>query len=178
MSLTIETGAGIAAANAYVDPAGATAATYFAAHAYASAWLTATAEEREAAVGQATRTIDASFDFKGRPATQSQGLKWPRSGVVVDHRTIASNAIPRALQEATLELALALLIRDRSSDTGGAQEATKIGLGDGALELEFAEGTDPAAKPIPIIPEIVARLLRGYGANVGGGAAMVPVVRR
>ena len=74
-----------------------------------------------------------------------------------------------------MEMALALLERNRLSDTGsGSQPLDKIELGSGALVLEF--GSDPTASPTAsgaMITPYVRRLLRDYGTAAGGGMTRV-----
>ncbi len=177
MSLIVEDGTAKADANTYVDSAGTFASDYAAGHLYATSWTAASSENKEKAVRMATRVLDASVEWNGRPVTGSQALQWPRTGVSVNGWAVASNAIPTPLKAATMELAIALLTRDRTSDTAGSAETKKIGLGDGALEIEFTEGSDPAAAKLPILPDMVFRLVKDYGARVGASSGMTRVRR-
>lgn len=177
MSLIVEDGTSKADANTYVDSAGAFAADYAAGHLYATAWSAASSGDKEKAVRMATRVLDASVDWHGRRVNGAQALQWPRTGVSVGGWAVASNAVPTPVQAATMELAVALLNKDRTSDTAGSAETKKIGLGDGALEIEFTEGSDPAAAKLPILPDMVFRLVRDYGARVGATSGMVRVRR-
>lgn len=168
MAAIIEDGTGKADANSYVDSTGTAATEYFAGHVYAAAWQAASSQDKEKAVRMATRVLDASVDWHGRSVKgQAQALGWPRLGVSVGGWAVASNAVPAAVVSATLELAMSLLNRDRISDTAGAAETKKISLGDGALEIEFTEGSDPAAAKVPILPDFVFRIVREYGSRVG-----------
>ncbi len=178
--IVVEDGTGTnPAANTYVDPAGTFAAAYVAGSLYTAAWNDASTGRREAAVISASRTLDALYAFRGNRTVTGQPLAWPRSGVRVDGVTIGRNQLPVALLSATMEMAIALLDRNRLSDTSsGSQALEEISLGSGALELKF--GSDPTATPITadnMVPPYVAQLLRGYGTRAGTGG-MVPIVRR
>lgn len=167
--MIVEDGTGIANADTYVDPAGAFAVDYIANHLYASAWTAATPEQRQAAVIMATRLIDSGMDWQGRTQSFDQSLAWPRYEVRANGYTVTG--LPKKLQGAVLETALALLERNRISDTTtGTAPVEKIGLGDGALELTFgADPTAAQAPPATMIPPYALSLLRDYGWSSGGG---------
>ena len=172
-----EDGTGLPTADTYVDPTSAFAVSYMASRLYSEAWTAATAPDKEAATIQATRTLDGFYDWKGYRLNDVQALGWPRTGVVVDG--VTAPALPVPIKQATLELAVAMLERNRTSDTAsGSQALDKLELGKGAVVLEF--GTDPAAAPIDpanIIPPYVARMLSRYVAT-GTGGMMRPIERR
>lgn len=170
ITIIVEDGTTVDDANSYVDPAGAFAVAYFEAHLHKAAWTAADAEGKKAAVVQATRTIDSLIKWKGRRVAQDQPREWPRYGVRADNWVLAEDVVPVRVQEATLEQALALLERDRLADTAAEAPVTKLGMGSGALELEF--GADPTANLNPI-PDIVRRLLEPYGTTGGGGMVRV-----
>ncbi len=177
MSLIVEDGSAKDDANTYVDSAGDYAAFYLEGHLYGAAWTAASVPDREKAVRMATRVLDVSIEWKGRIVKPSQALQWPRSGVSVNQWAFEQNKVPPAVKQATMELAIALLNKDRTSDLAGSAETTKIGLGDGALEIEFTEGSDPAAAKVAILPDIVWRLVKDYGSRVGASGGMVRILR-
>lgn len=166
MPLIVEDGTNVAGANAYVDPAGAVATAYFDAHLYATAWSNADGPTREKAVMMATRLLDANIDWRGARANESQALDWPRVMEPVDGLPV-ENTVPVAIAEATLELALALLTSNRSTDTAQSAAVEKLSLGNGALELSF--GADPTVG-LPLVPDAVFALLRRFGVRAGTGA--------
>ncbi len=178
MALIVEDGSGLADANSYVDPAGAAAQSWLDSRLNASVWTTASAPDREKAVRMATASLDSTWEFKGRPTTDTQALSWPRYGAWVDGRYLPDDALPKNLVTATLEMALALLTSDRTSDTGnGAQQLKSLNLGEGAIELEFS-GPNPATSVLPWTPPSVKNLLRGLGSlNDSGGGGMVNLIR-
>lgn len=170
ITIIVEDGSLVEDANSYVDPEEDFATDYFEAHLHASTWNDATDEQRKAAVVQATRTIDSLMTWKGRRVDANQAREWPRYGVRYDGHYIETDVIPTRLREATLEMAMALLERDRLADTAREAPVTELGLGSGALSLKF--GDDPTAS-LPPIPEIVRRLLFPFGSTSGGGMARV-----
>lgn len=108
MSLIKETGAIVANANTY-----ATAAE-----------LTTWAGERQVTVPTATADLEAlllkAMDYleryasrwKGYPVSADQALAWPRSGVYADYQLLDSDAIPRQLWYAQMQLAITAYTTD------------------------------------------------------------------
>ena len=172
--IILEDGTGPAGSNSYVDPAGAFFTSYLAGHLYGSTLSTATDANKEAALRMATTTLDYSVTWQGYRNTAEQSLEWPRTGVVVETRLIASDTIPLPIQQATMELAIALLRRDRTDDSV-AQPVKKISLGDGALDLDLGAASTDA--PATILPDAVFRMVRKYGTRVGGATNMVKTRR-
>lgn len=172
ITLIIEDGSIVEDANTYVDSAGAFATAYFEAHLYATTWTAATSEQKKAAVVQATRTIDSLITWKGRKTDQDQPRQWPRYQVFAEGFLVPDDQVPRAVQEATLEMAMALLERNRLADSAATQGVNALKLGQGALELEL---TPDKTTELKAIPDIVRQLLEPYGMTKGGG--MKPVFR-
>src|SRR5512137_1468455 len=116
MALTLikEEGAGMDDANAYADVTDAD--KYHEGHLYATAWTSATAEKKAAALVMATRLIDALFQFNGVRTKATQALQWPREDCpdpdanpdVVGQRLVLSDVLPKAVVDATCETARAL----------------------------------------------------------------------
>ena len=171
VTVVVEDGTGLETANAYVDPAGAFAVEYALAWLYKDEWTAADADTKAQAVVMATRTLDAQYEWRGVPLRDGvQSLAWPR---VIRGSLIPSDEVPAAVEAATLEMALALLQRNRTSDTNSGSRGLKsIGLGDGALKIEY--GSDPTTAPITaIIPANIRALLRDYGDAAGGSMRRV-----
>ena len=175
--MILEDGTGLTDSDSYVDPAEDYADSYIAGHLYASAYTDATDPQKEAACIMATRTLDACFEWNGIPVSTSQALGWPR--VISETRQLAipSDEVPRKVKAATLELAIALLQRNRTSDTEISAPVERIGLGSGALEMAFGK-PDPGG-PVDMIPPLVVRILADYGTpqGSGSGGSMVRVSR-
>jgi hypothetical protein len=175
MAVIVEDGSRPAGANSYVDPAGAEATAYFTGHLYAATWTNASVANREAAVIMATRTLDATFEWNGQCVAQDQPLGWPRTGVTWRGTALPTTMVPKPVRDATLEQALAMLTRDRTSDTANAAPVEALNLGDGALQLNF--GSDPAVT-VPPVPDYIAGMLRDLGSRVGGSKGGMSKISR
>lgn len=175
--IKVEDGHGYTDANTYVDPAGDFATAYFAGHLYATAWTAATSDRKEAAVQMATRVIDASIDWYGRRSNIEQGLEYPRYGFEYNGVWISASLIPVELKRATLELALLLLQRNRTTDTGSAAPVSSISLGKGALNIGLQAASDPAGFQLAPLSDYVGQLLAKLGNRTDGSAGTVKIRR-
>jgi hypothetical protein len=149
--------------------------TYFETRLYSSAWTQAAAGLRDAALTWATRLLDRAITWNGAISSLTQSLRWPRTGALtLDGQLYIADVIPAELKEATAELALYLLRRDRTADTG--REGIKS-FEVGSLAFEFDKTTDA-----PLIPDAVLQLIAHLGTlNVVGtrfgGITAVPLIR-
>lgn len=133
MALVVEDGTGIAGAESYASLAGALA--YWASRAHdanAAAWSasTVTDDKREGALREATAYLDATYGqrYRGRRATLTQGLLWPRlpwptdpdcttaSTVLLDPDGLELPGLPKQIVSATIELAVRALTRRLAQD--------------------------------------------------------------
>lgn len=166
ITLTPEDGTGLADANCYISLADAE--LYFAAALYPGDWLPGLDDERKkAALITATRTLEASMLWQGRHATETQALEWPRARIARPERGPCvfwpNNAMPQPVKDACCEMAKLLLASDRSapSETEGLK---KIGLGSGAVDIEF----DTARGKAPVVTDEIAEILAPFGRRKGG----------
>ena len=129
MSLTLikETGAGLVDANAYADLTDGNA--YHDGHLYASAWTAASDTQKAVALVMASRLIDAEFQFNGTRTNALQGLQWPRARcpepdaihvplqvlLPIPSDYVRFDSVPKAVVQATCEMARELLIADRTA---------------------------------------------------------------
>lgn len=160
ITLVIETGTGITGANSYISLADAE--TYFEGRLNASVWTAATTANKNIALAQATRTLDANSRWLGTmvdPANQA--LEWPREEIEIDGAEWPATEIPQAVRNATAELALFLLSSDRTTDPGSAG-LKSIGVGDGAVEIEFDNSTE-----IEALPEAVTSMIWRWISSAG-----------
>lgn len=94
----------------------------------------------EAWLQAGTREIDACFDWTGvATAPDTQALGWPRSGMLNRNSgSIANDAIPTPLKDATCEFVVQMRTQDRLSDN----EPIKKGITSikaGSIALTFAD---------------------------------------
>lgn len=88
-----------------------------------------TANEKEKGLIWSTRLLDSTMDWFGAKRTLEQSLRWPRSGVLdEDGDNLDYDTIPVRLEEATAELALGVLEKNKFKLPGllgqGFSEAT------------------------------------------------------
>ena len=133
MALTLikEDGTGRTDANSYASVAEGDA--YFEGHVYPAAWTGATADKKAAALVMATRLIDSQFQFCGYRAHSEQALQWPRAECPDPDRGLVTvsalqpilsdfvpyDSVPKAVVQATCEVARTLLVEDRTANPVG-----------------------------------------------------------
>ncbi len=129
--------------NSYIDIEGAD--EYFEGRLHTDIWRETDNSTKEAALKQATRTIDRLL-LKGRKATDTQELAFPR---------YPDTEVPEAVKEACCEVALALLERGNSQrrklqqegvqsfSLGNMSETYTPGAGRGLLSQEAKELLGP-----------------------------------
>jgi len=177
MALTLikEDGTGKADANAYANAADGDA--YHEGHLYATAWTSATADKKAAALVMASRLIDSLFQFNGVRTKATQALQWPREDCpdpdanadIVGQRLVLSNVVPKAVADATCETARALIVEDRTANPMG--EGLKYsGLGD--LQQSFDKGDRR-----PMIPHLASAMLSKFGTLLNRRSGAVPLMR-
>lgn len=195
-----EDGTGKVDANAYADVDDSD--VYHDGHLYATAWDSATAEQRVKALVMATRLIDAEYQFGGVRARIEQALQWPRSdcrdpdggtasfdddnaarvaarGIVPGSGdtirllnaewTIPGNIVPKAVVEATCEMARELLIVDRTGAPMG--EGLKY-ENDGSVQKGY-DKTDRR----PVISAVAQAMLAKYGSLIKAKSGAVQLTR-
>lgn len=176
MALTVETGSGVAGADAYVTLAAA--AAYWAArpHMTASAsWAASTDANREGAIREATAWIDREFGqrFVGRRVSASQALAWPRETGETD---TAGDEVPledadgheieglpvcvvtAACEVAAQALAGALVSAARTDGV----KVSRVG----DVSTEFFDGGGAASSARKAIGNILAPVMDGEGGAV------------
>ncbi|GLQ07515.1 DnaT-like ssDNA-binding protein [Sneathiella chinensis] len=146
--MILETGSGIEGADSYVGLADAS--SHFAALGHHS-WNAAADPVREQALIRASLYVD-SFEYPGRPRSDRQGLKWPRTGARdADGRLLAE--LPHALRTAVLELAARFVTG--GTDLMGGREVSRQKIG--PVEIVYSGAGRQ--------PSFVFRLLQQIGAR-------------
>lgn len=140
---------GASNANSYLTRDNATA--YFGTRLNSTVWTAASDANKDIALIQATRTLDAGFDWRGTSTYADQELAFPRTGLT--RRTgyaVDSTTIPSEIEAATAELAMALLRSDRTLESAaGAAGLTDLKVG--PIQLKFKDDLSAL-----IIPEAIA----------------------
>ena len=171
MALTLikEDGTGKVDANAYANAADGDA--YHDGHLYASAWTGAILADKEKALAMATRLIDGQFQFDGVKANEAQALQWPREDChnPDGDEALPADAVPKAVIEATCEMARELLIVDRTAAPVG--EGLKY-YNDGSVQT----GYDKSDRR-PVISHVAQALLMKCGSLVKSKSGAVRLTR-
>lgn len=171
MALTLikETGAGLVDANSYASAADGDA--YHDGHLYASAWTGATLADQEKALVMATRLIDGQYQFAGLKTSSTQALQWPRMSCLDPdgEDDLPVDAVPKAVQDATCELARELLVVDRTAAPAG--EGLKY-YNDGAVQTGYDKKDTR-----PVISHIAQALLAKYGGLLKSRSGAVSLIR-
>ncbi len=106
-AVIVEDGTNVTDANSYLSEGDAT--TYHGLHSESTVWSSASPDDKAKALRLATQYLDVQYacKWKGTRTNETQELAWPRTSVTdYDEFTIASNAMPQALKDATAEAAL------------------------------------------------------------------------
>jgi hypothetical protein len=173
MSLTLikEDGTGRSDANAYANAADGDA--YHDGHLYATAWTGATAAKKEAALVMATLLIDSQFQFDGGKLNEAQALQWPRENChdpdADGGDTLASNAVPRLVIQATCEMARELIVADRTASPAG--EGIKY-QNVGTTQTGYDKSDTR-----PVISRVAQAMLSKYGTLLNRKGGVVRLVR-
>ena len=183
MALTLikEDGTGHVDANAYANAADGDA--YHEGHLYASAWTAAATGSKEAALVFATRLIDSQFQFGGSRATETQALQWPRvncfdpdkppasvlSVLLLASPFVSASIVPKAVRDATCEMARELLIADRTASPAG--EGLKY-QNVGSTQTGYDKGDTR-----PVISHVAEAMLIKFGSMLKSKSGAVRLVR-
>ncbi len=177
-----ETGAGLANANSYADLADANA--YHDGHLYASAWTAATDAQKSTALVMASRLIDAEFQFNGTRTVESQSLQWPRTNcldpdkapnpvltslVLLSDPFVPANILPKAVVQATCEMARELLIADRTvAPAGEGLKYQNVGT--------TQTGYDKTDRR-QVLSQVAQVMLAKYGSQISAHSGTVRLTR-
>ena len=169
LALIKETGAGLANANSYASVADGDA--FHDGHLYATAWTAADENKKSTALAMATRLIDAEYQFLGVRAVVTQSLQWPRENCPDPDAgdLVAVTMVPKAVVQATCELARELIIADRT--------ASPQGEGLSFQNVGSSQTGYNKADTRPIIPAVVQALLAKFGVLIKAKSGMVKLVR-
>ena len=167
--VTTETGTGSSTADSYVTEAFCD--DYFSAQNLVTAWLNATAKNRQAAMRYATSWVDNHYglQFVGLKSSSTQALEWPRS-FAYDRDGYPITGIPTALKKATAEVARRWLedATQLDPDIAAGSNVTQdtVTVGPITISKSYAGGKD-AEKRV----KVVDRMFQVAGLVESGGWA-------
>ena len=183
MSLTLikEDGTGKPDANAYADLTDANA--YHDGHLYASAWTAATDAQKSVALVMASRLIDAEYQFNGTRTTANQAMQWPRAMcpepdnvhvpisvlLPIPYDYVQYDTVPKAVVQATCEMARELLVVDRTAAPAG--EGLKY-YNAGGIQTGY-DKTDRR----PVLSQVAQVMLAKYGSQISAKSGAVKLMR-
>ena len=163
MAITLIAAAGATDANSYCTVADGN--LYHTMRLFGAVWISANETTKTASLVWATSMLDNQVDWMGTKVTESQSLRWPRTGVIDrDGHSINQRTIPISLANATAELARLLISEDRNAEQDGIGfEEIEVG----PINLIF----DKSDKKT-VIPDGVFNLINFLGKRKGTGNTM------
>ena len=174
MALVVETGSGRSAADAFETVA------YLDAYHSARGNTTWTGEtaDKEAAIIRATAWLSESFTWAGhRLKGRSQGLAWPRVGIVDrDGNSVPSSEVPVEVKKALAEAALRELVTPNALVPDYTPSKRLKTAKVGPLQVEYDLSRPDAGANRPIL-HVVADLIDQFLAG-GGGTRVTGEVHR
>jgi hypothetical protein len=131
----------------------------------------------------ATRLIDAEIQFGGTRTNAGQGLQWPRANcpepdnaqvplwvlLPIPSAFVAYDTVPKAVVQATCEMARELLIADRTASPPGE-----------GLKYENVGSTQKGydkSDTRPVISQVAQAMLAKYGAQTRAKSGVVRLQR-
>jgi hypothetical protein len=181
LTLIKETGAGLVDANSYADVADGDA--YHDGHLYATAWTGASDDQKAVALVMASRLIDAEWQFNGTRTNAVQGMQWPRARcpepdaihvplqvlLPIPSDFVRFDSVPKAVTDATCEMARELLITDRTTAPPG--EGLKY-FNNAGVQTGY-DKTDRR----PVLSRVVMVMLAKYGVPMSATSGMTKLQR-
>lgn len=142
MAVVIDATAGSASANSFITLAAAT--TYLEGRLNSSAWTSATTDETNRALVEATRELTL-LPWQSTRTDDTQALAWPRFGVVDPDASSSgfyfdSTEIPQRVKDATCELALEFI-------KAGTTDLAALPASDGVIQRTIAVISTTYADP-------------------------------
>jgi len=181
LTLIKETGAGLVDANSYADVDDGNA--YHDGHLYATAWTGASDDQKAVALVMASRLIDAEFQFNGTRTNAVQGMQWPRARcpepdaihvplqvlLPIPSDFVRYDSVPKAVIQATCEMARELLIADRTAAPAGE-----------GLKYQNVGGTQTGYDKTdrrPVLSQVAQVMLAKYGVPMSATSGMTKLQR-
>lgn len=124
-----------------------------------TAWEDLDEDQKATYLVNASRTIDNLCEWIGDKYSRDQGLDWPRVNAYVDGYIVDQITFPRAVVEATIEMAVWSMTNSGSVAVASNSQYDSIKVG--PIAIDFNESSGIASNAY--FPDIVAILLREYG---------------
>lgn len=148
VAIVIEDGTCVLGANAYASSAAADA--YFTNRSTTSSWFSLTASQKDTALIEATSMMEATVQWICGTAQCVGGLAWPRIGAKYPNGTIVPDGVvPEFIKIASFELAFLAKDTDLFAFLKSPSKYEKVGLGRGALSVEYRTQFDSFVARIP-----------------------------
>lgn len=163
MALTLVATSGAVDANTYCTLAEAN--SYFEKRLHKDSWEDAADSDKNIALAWATSILDSEINWYGWSMSETQALRWPRSGLSSpDGWSVSSTAIPQFLKNATAEFAMSLIDSDRmaDSDTAGFKQ----------IAVSSIQITVDKFHKNPVIPQSVWQMIRSYGTKYSSSGSV------
>lgn len=147
--------------NSFIDASDAD--TYWADRLHAAAWDSATAAQKDAALVTATDKL-RRITWEGELVSSSQALPFPRTGLIDAEGNALSATTPVAIEEATAELARAMLA-DITLATSGTTPAEVTEVAEGPSRVKFGSRGKSTTRSRALslgIPHAVYELIAPY----------------
>jgi hypothetical protein len=157
----VENGSGLSNATSYVALDEADDLAVLNIH-NSDTWLALTADDKRNLLIYASRILDARTTWNGERVTLSQGLEWPRKGLIDRYgNAVSGAAVPYNVRWAVVEFAKWSMTEDRLSRTQPDNVVSEVKVD--SILLKFADPTLIASEQFKT-PDIVTDLLRGLGS--------------
>jgi hypothetical protein len=148
-------------------------------------WSSASTDNKGRALIMATRYLD-ELDWIGERTSTTQALDWPRSGAVCGEWSFGTGIIPAPIQQATFDLAEALLASPKLLGGNGAGNAELIpGIPNASLRsasvdvisVQFRDGGTPESKNalnvVPHLRQVLGCLCLSKPVGAGGAVRVL-----
>lgn len=164
MSLLVEDGTGLAAAESYLSVADADSYHTL----YGSTGWNGTSDEKEVALRVATQYLNAQYGQRwvGSRINSTMALHWPRHYIVDrDGYALAADAVPTQIKNATAYMALRSIQGDTlMPDTAAAGNITSESKGIGQLSKSVTyAGVKSSTKHYSIVESMLGDLITSAG---------------
>jgi hypothetical protein len=178
---------GAANANSYVDETFMDA--YCDARLDAGAWVDESDDDKKAAaLIQATRVLDSTYDWNGWLATDTQSLRWPRDGALNYDQAFgpnsmydfdstltayfSNNIVPLQVKNATCEMALYILQQAGYDASVNDLKAIRVG----PIRVDFNTDVGNASVPSTVIE--ILRHMGSFQGKTAGNTISTPTLMR